>query len=245
MKMTINGKTTEYKDINDPLFAEILKEIISNTMWTMFHSIEPMYSLYMDVKYIVEHKIPGDIVECGVWKGGMIQLIALTLKKLGDESRKIYLYDTFEGLPEPSDCDKDWDGVPAHATWNKARQAGEKWGYGGTMEEVREIVFSTGYPEDKFVFSKGMVEETIPGLMPDQISILRLDTDFYSSTRHELIHLYPGLAVGGVLVIDDYGYFQGARKATDEYFAENKVKMLLNRINMSVHQGVKIEPLLQ
>ena len=241
MEVEINGELLEYKDINDSVFVDILKTCFTNCMSVQFRWIEPMYGLYTNIKYIVEHDIPGDIVECGVWRGGMMQLAALTLKHLGDESRNLYLYDTFDGMPEPEDHDLNWDGLSAKSTWQTFTDAGKKWGFGGTLEQVRSTMLSTEYPQDKLVFVQGMVEDTIPGTIPETISILRLDTDLYSSTRHELVELYPKLSVGGVLVIDDYGYYQGARKATDEYMAQNKVKMLLNRIHTSVHQGVKIE----
>ena len=241
MEFEINGQVTEYKDIVDTEFGEILRRCYSNCMSVQFRWLEPLYCLYTDIKYIVEHNIPGDIVECGVWRGGMMQLAALALQHFGDESRKIYLYDTYEGMPEPGKQDINWDGLSAKPTWDKHTAEGKKWGYGGSIEQVRETLLSTEYPEDKLVFVKGLVEETIPEIAPEAISILRLDTDFYSSTRHELVELYPRLSIGGVLIIDDYGYYQGSRKATDEYLAENKIKILLNRTHTSVYQGVKIE----
>ena len=241
MKISVAGKVTEYKDISDPVFEDILRITGPNNMWTSFHSIEPLYTMYQNIRYIVEHQIPGAIVECGVWKGGMMQLAALTLQHLGDETRELYLFDTFDGLPEPGEKDVDWDGNSAHATWVKRNQAGEKWGYGGTVTQVRTVMESTNYPVAKLRYAEGMVEDTIPDQAPEQIAVLRLDTDFYSSTLHELTHLYPVLSIGGVLIVDDYGYYRGAREATDEYFQKNKAKMLLTRVNMSVHQGVKIE----
>jgi O-methyltransferase len=85
---------------------------------------------------------------------------------------------------------------------------------------------------------KGKVEDTIPANIPERIALLRLDTDFYRSTRHELEHLYPRLERGGVLIIDDYGAYVGARQATDEYFASRP--FLLNRIDEHVRCGVKL-----
>ena len=88
---------------------------------------------------------------------------------------------------------------------------------------------------------QGLVEETIPKLIPQCISLLRLDTDFYESTKHELQELFPLLSIGGILIIDDYGYYKGSRKATDDYLMKNNVKILLNRINTTVYQGIKKE----
>lgn len=242
MRYTIGDKTTEHMDINDTVFEGIFKIAAVNSMWTHYHSIEPLYTMYKNLQYIVEHKIPGDIVECGVWRGGMMQLTALTLKHLGDESRKLYLYDTYDGMPEPEQRDLSVDGGSAHAAWQQHKSQGEKWGFGGQLEEVRERILATGYPEQQCVFVKGMVENTIPDHSPaSDIAILRLDTDLYSSTRHELEQLYPKLSQGGVLIVDDYGYFQGAREATDEYFSKHNSRILLTRINMSVHQAIKLD----
>jgi O-methyltransferase len=104
---------------------------------------------------------------------------------------------------------------------------------------MRRVVNTAGYPEDKFVFVKGMVEDALPATRPDAIAILWLGTDLYDSTPHELIHLYPRLSVGGILLIDDHGLFLGARTATDQYFAKNNVPVFLSRINESVRLLVK------
>lgn len=241
MKLIINGKTIEYIDINDPVFISLLEKCGHNCMWYYFNSIEPMYTMYTNLQYIVKNGIPGDIVECGVWRGGMMQLAALTLAHLGDISRKLYLYDTFDGMPEPEERDISCDGGSAHAAWKNARDEGKKWGLGGSRALVKGLLLSTGYPKDKMFFVEGMVEDTIPTTLPEKdIAILRLDTDLYKSTRHELEYLYPRLVAGGILIVDDYGYYRGAREATDEYFAEKKIPMLLTRVNMSVHQGVKL-----
>ena len=150
---------------------------------------------------------------------------ALTLLENKDTSRNLYLYDTFEGMTKPG----DQDGEAEKKEWQEKSTGidSSTWCYAGE-DEVKQYVLSTGYPSDQFNFIKGKVEDTIPDSMPDQIALLRLDTDWYASTKHELIHLYPILQSGGVLIIDDYGAWKGARHATDEYF-ENKV--LLQRID--------------
>jgi hypothetical protein len=213
---------------------------MNNIMASGFGSFETIYAAYNNVKYIVENKIPGDIVECGVWRGGITQLAALTMIHLKDTSRKIYLYDTFEGMPKPEDEDLDWDGNRALDTWRTITLKGEKWGFGGDINSVNQLMLSTKYPKEKIIITKGKVENTIPNVIPKKISLLRLDTDFYKSTLHELNHLFPILVLGGILVIDDYGYYLGSRKATDEYFKKNKIKMLLSRINnLGGREGVK------
>src|SRR5262249_52452971 len=108
------------------------------------------------------------------------------------------------------------------------------------LEAVRRVMLGTGYDERKLVFVKGKVEDTVPGQAPAQIALLRLDTDWYESTRHELAHLFPRPAPGGVLIIDDYGHWQGARKAADEYFEAQRIAILLNRIDFSARIAVKL-----
>jgi hypothetical protein len=108
-----------------------------------------------------------------------------------------------------------------------------------TIDEVREAVLSVGYPRERIHFVEGPVEETLPSQAPNEIALLRLDTDWYSSTKHELVHLYPCLAKGGVLILDDYGYWQGARRAVDEYLAEEDVPLLLNRIDNTARIAVR------
>ena len=108
-----------------------------------------------------------------------------------------------------------------------------------TLDNVKNSMGSTGYPQDKMIFVEGAVEDTIPGDIPDEIALLRLDTDFYKSTYHELSHLFPKLSPNGVLIIDDYGYWKGSREATDQYFTENNIEILLHRIDPSCRVAVK------
>jgi len=194
---------------------------------------ERVFSLRRAVEYVVENDIPGDLVECGVWKGGSSMVMALTLLRLDDVSRGVCLYDTFEkGWPKGSEEDVTVDGVRAHDFYVQALARGETEDtLFAKFHAVREAMTSTGYPADKVHMIKGRVEETIPDQAPDTIALLRLDTDWYESTKHELVHLYPRLSVGGPLIIDDYAYFEGARKATDEYFTEHEVSMLLHRLD--------------
>ena len=117
--------------------------------------------------------------------------------------------------------------------------SGRVWAY-GSLDEVRRNLGSTGYPDQYISFIEGKVEDTIPTNVPDRISLLRLDTDWYESTRHELQHLYPRLSPGGVLIIDDYGQWAGARKAVDEYVEDKKLKILLHRIDYTGRIAVKL-----
>lgn len=201
---------------------------------------ERVFALLESVEYIVKHNIPGDIVECGVGRGGSMMAVAQTLKNIG-ASRKIYLFDTFEGMTEPTDVDKDFRGKSASEIFRKEyKNTDNNWCL-SSLDEVKRNLWDTGYDKNQIVFVKGKVEDTIPAYAPDQISLLRLDTDWYESTYHELVHLYSRLSVGGVLIIDDYGHWEGAKKAVDQFIDENQLKVLLNRIDYTGRICVKIE----
>ena len=156
-------------------------------------------------------------------------------------SRKLWLYDTFEGMSAPTDTDIDFLGNDAQQLLNQQQPEDPQsvWCLSG-LDDVRKNVGSTGYSDQQIEFVAGKVEETLPSRIPEQIALLRLDTDWYESTMHELIHLFPRLVVGGVIIIDDYGHWQGCRRAVDEYFANNNVQLLLNRIDYTARIGVKI-----
>jgi hypothetical protein len=202
-------------------------------------SIERMYALYAAIKHLVRFDVPGDVVECGVWRGGSSMLAALTLDAVGDRQRSIHLYDTFAGMSEPEGRDRSTYGESAVTTWEDHRAGAiNEWAY-SPLEEVRRNMLSTGFPAERLRFVQGKVEDTIPGTVPERISLLRLDTDWFSSTYHELQHLYPLLSPGGVLILDDYGYWAGARQATDRFMVESGVEMFLNRIDITGRIGVR------
>jgi hypothetical protein len=166
-----------------------------------------------------QRNIPGAVVECGVWRGGQIMAAALA----DDHERHYWLYDTFEGMQGVSEYDYRQG---KHATeslkWRKGGHEGRNW-CRADLEDVQANVW-TVLPQNRVHFIKGDVNQTLLSSdLPDQIAFLRLDTDFYLSTRTELEVLYPRLVSGGYLVIDDYHSWDGARKAVDEYFgSDNK-----------------------
>jgi hypothetical protein len=204
-------------------------------------SPERAYALIQAVRYVVSANVHGSIVECGVWQGGSMMAAAYALQALNRSDRDLYLFDTFEGMARPTDADVAYTGAAATAQFelSKTGKDSSEW-CRASMEDVRNNLLSTGYDKDRLKFIKGKVEDTIPDSAPNEISILRLDTDWYESTRHELVHLYPRLARGGVLIIDDYGYWQGCRKAVDEYFARQQEPILLNRIDHTARIAVKL-----
>jgi O-methyltransferase len=217
----------------EPEFLELYEQCHAETMT----SIERMYALWSATRYAIANGIPGDFVECGVWRGGSVMLIALTLQRLGDTSRTIWLYDTFAGMTAPHDADiQTMSGRPARELLDEDSESGPFRGI-APRPIVEANLARTGYPNLRFV--EGDVLTTIPSEAPPQIALLRLDTDWYASTRHELEQLYPRLAAGGVLIIDDYGYWSGSRKATDEYFASRGEHPLLHRIDYTGRMCVK------
>lgn len=220
----------------DPAFTDIYKLTRAFTMTQR----ERMYALYESVRYISDAKIPGDLVECGVWKGGSAMIMALTLAQSGDLTRALYLYDTYEGMSTPTKMDVDVLGNVAEETMKHYDRGNGRsgWCYSG-LDEVRSNLKRTGYPTDLMTFVKGKVEDTIPGTIPDRIALLRLDTDFYESTYHELCHLYPRLSSGGVLILDDYGHWKGCREAVDRYFAERGQTVLMHRIDYQARMTIK------
>lgn len=202
-------------------------------------SVERVIALIRAVHYVISNDLAGDFVECGVWRGGSMMAVALTLQALGVRDRNLFLYDTFAGMPEPSHQDMLYNGVPASEILQTSPQDSHVWAY-ASVEDVAANLFATGYPLEHIHIIQGKVEETIPQVIPTSICLLRLDTDWYESTKHELIHLYPRLAQHGVLIIDDYGHWQGAKQATDEYFSQTKPIPLLHRIDYTGRLMVKI-----
>lgn len=179
-----------------------------------------MFNAYQAACYISRNKVDGAIVECGVWRGGCMALMLATLVERGDTARDVYLYDTFEGMPPPTKEDKhSYDGKAANDLYKQYEARSEKWAY-GSLDDVQSIIAQTKYPADKIKFVRGKVEDTIPATIPQTISLLRLDTDWYASTKHEMEQLYPRLTTGGVLIVDDYGVWTGSGQAVDEYFAK-------------------------
>lgn len=193
------------------------------------------------VGYVTANQIPGAIVECGVWRGGSTMAALLTFMNLSDTSREVFLFDTFEGMSAPTAKDVMFDGTSAESLLENSDRKEEEanyWCYAG-VESVRQNVLKTGYPAAKLHFVKGKVEDTLPAGAPGQIALLRLDTDWYESTKHEMEHLYPRLANNGVLIIDDYGHWKGARQAVDEYFTAQGFRPLLSRLDYTGRMMIK------
>jgi O-methyltransferase len=233
-----------YELTRTDLLPEHIPDVTENE-WRIYKQVRPYTMLSLErilaniraVEHVVNNRISGDIVECGVWRGGSSMAMALAV---ADQSRNFWMFDTYSGMTEATDADFSNTGIKASVELAAARKrevATESHLIAfASLEDVKRNLQLTGYPSERIRFIQGPVEETIPRECPEKIAILRLDTDWYESTRHELEHLYPRLAPGGLLILDDYGYWQGARKAVDEYFAG---KLFLSRIDFTGRIAVK------
>ena len=221
-----------------PDFSESEIKILEAVYPYTLTTYERIISLIRTIDYISESNLVGDIVECGVWKGGSMMAVALALTRNKQTHRVLHLFDTFDGMPPPTDLDKDFLGNSAARQMEIQNKDASIWAR-AQLDEVTENMNSTAYPRENLRFVKGKVEDTLPAKAPDSIALLRLDTDWYESTKHELDHLFPRLVPGGVLIVDDYGHWQGARKAVDEYVKMHRLRILLCRIDMAARIAIK------
>jgi hypothetical protein len=194
-------------------------------------SIERISELYYSLEYIRVNNIDGDVVECGVWKGGNILGIMdyLHHHKI---NKNIWLFDTFEGMTDPEENDIDLNNnhasnmlhIPVVLAYSP-------------IDEVKENLSKSNFNKENLIFVIGDVSETLinKNNIPEKISLLRLDTDWYKSTKDELNYLYPKLENKGVLIVDDYGHWKGSKQAVDEYFYNKNV--LIQKID---YTGIKI-----
>lgn len=228
----------------ESIFDAEERRIIGDVRRFTMVSEERLVSIMDAVKYLIAREIPGALVECGVWRGGSILTMIKTLQQLGVDDRDIYLYDTFDGMTEPGSEDTSPFEQPAVKTWRETPAGVRPWDWAFApdvfdLDLVRETVLGSGYPSQRIHFVPGKVEDTLPAHAPSEIALARLDTDWYESTLHELRHLYPRLPVGGVLIIDDVGHWEGARRAVDEFFSNESRPIFLSRTDYSARIGVK------
>ena len=213
----------------ESVIAEASSEenLIMNTC--LKYSMNPkirMWTLIQSIKYLIKNNIDGDIVETGVFKGGNLILSQKILDLYSpDSKKKIYGYDTFEGMTEPGENDRDIFGENPINFWQKSKEQNyNKWCY-SSIEEVRKNFIRETSNETFLKLIKGQVEKTLldEKNLPDKISLLRLDTDWYESSKIELEILYPRLVKSGILIIDDYGHWKGVKKSVDEYFLNKNI----------------------
>ncbi len=228
-----NGYPVDFSDEEIALVRKVAPytKTTPERLWALVHAVE----------YIESRGIEGAIVECGVWRGGSMMAAAEALLKTGYTGRDLYLFDTYTGMVAPSEHDVSHKGITATEKFEKRKTGDDSsdWCL-ASREEVGANMKSTGYPDERVHLVEGKVEDTIPAEAPERIALLRLDTDWYESTKHEMETLYPRLVPGGILILDDYGDWAGSRKAVDEYFANGVEPPLLNRIDDSARIAVKV-----
>jgi hypothetical protein len=179
-----------------------------------------LHGLYRAVRYVVRQDIAGDIVECWSARGGSAALMALTLRRLGSQ-RKLWLFDTFEGLPAPTAQDPDFE-LAELLTGTCV----------GTLGEVRGL-FNRLDVAENVAFVKGLFQDTLLTAPIQQIAVLHVDGDWYESVKVCLDSFYDKVVAGGVIQLDDYGYWKGARKAVDEFLERRKIQAPLERLDYS------------
>jgi hypothetical protein len=193
------------------------------------------------VRYVTDARIEGDIVECGVWRGGRMLAAAKTLVQRSDTSRAIWLYDTFEAMSDRTDPGR-----------RAAREATTRAPLLARLQEhdraavglppVQRTMSLSGYPQENMRFVVGPVEDTIPRTLPRSIALLRIESDSYQATWHELEHLLPRMSAGAVLMVDDHPQDHGARQALDEFIQATHTPILLHRIDDAARIGVLTAP---
>ena len=200
-------------------FADLFRRVRSYTMC----SGARLHGLYRAVHHIESNKIPGDVVECGVARGGSAALMALALKNLGSD-KTVWLFDTFEGIPAATTDDPDYEIASLYTG-----------AFRGELEELRGTFKKLGIL-DKFQFVQGRFEETLPQAKVGPIALLHIDGDWYSSVKACLDNLYDRVSPGGIIQLDDYGFWQGAEKATDEFLSKRNLPRELIKLDYSGRQ---------
>ena len=221
--------------------SPIDRDIVAAVRSFSMTSAERIWSLVQAVAYVEDEHIPGALVECGVWRGGSVMAMARKLVALGSCDRTIWLYDTFEGMTAPTANDVEATTGQLAEQLMASTEVGDGnnvWAY-ATQQDVIANLTTTGYEINQFKLVKGDVAQTLQTDVPESIAILRLDTDWYESTKVGLEILYPRLAIGGVCILDDYGHWVGARKAVDDYFAAVGHRPFMHPIDYSGRVFIK------
>lgn len=169
-------------------------------------SHERLQNVLTLVERVVNENIPGDLAEVGVWKGGLLMAMALKCKQLG-VTRTIHAYDTFSGMTPPGAEDIDLDGRPASSMLSSVKCE-------ASLTDVITAVNQVNYPS--IMYHVGDITKADVSRFPP-FALLRLDTDWYESTRFELAHMEPRVSLGGFIIVDDYGHWKGSRRAVDEF----------------------------
>lgn len=213
-----------------------------------------LVTLYQQVAYCEKYEIPGAFVECGVWKGGAAGIMALANQQTGKERRPLHLFDAFQEICEPDAAVdgeralrevKQFTGRSGHDKGTLQPLTGiyDSMGGAGTLEENRQLLENTiGYPADMLHYHKGWFQETLPTVHEKigPIAILRLDGDWYASTKICLDYLFDQVVTGGIVIIDDYGTYEGCRRAVDEFIEDEGIQAYLCSIDRDCRFFVKL-----
>jgi len=201
-------------------FQELYLQVRNFTML----SRERLYDFFVSVRHVARQGIQGDIVEVGCWGGGALAVALACLQSEYELTRKVWGFDTFEGHPEPSADELDVWGNSQLMRYRESLAKGEDW-CKVDIDQVRQNVKSVCASIERLNLVKGKAEESLRLESPEAVSVLRIDVDWYEPSLATLETLYPRLASGGVLIIDDYGHHSGSRKAFDEFFGSAAPKI--------------------
>jgi hypothetical protein len=228
----------EFTQRDREIAEHVVRQRLTMVSW------ERLFATITACKHAVAAGIDGDFVECGVWRGGNALAAKLIFESLGSD-KQVWLFDTFAGMSEPTDVDREaFTGVAARGSFEAQQRANRNEWCLASIEDARRNFEAAGADLSGVRLVRGDVAETLrdEANLPSAISVLRLDTDWYESTMAELRVLYPRISIGGSLLIDDFGFWEGARKAVEEYFAAipPHARPLLHYTDYTGRMGVKV-----
>jgi O-methyltransferase len=194
--------------------------------WPLFaHTMigmQRLSNLQACVEDVIQRGVPGDVIETGVWRGGACIFMRGILKAYGETQRRVWVADSFQGLPRPrNEVDKHDISGRLHAFRELAV----------TLDQVKANFSHYGLLDEQVQFLKGWFCDTLPEAPIERLAVARLDGDMYESTMDAIQALYPKLSVGGYLIVDDYSFIPACKKAVDDYRAEHGIKEPIESID--------------
>jgi Macrocin-O-methyltransferase (TylF) len=177
--------------------------------------IHRLDNLHFCVEDVLARKVPGDLMETGVWRGGAAILMRAILKVNGVTDRRVWCADSFEGLPPPDPAKYPMD---ANLTFNEFKELAV------SLEEVQTNFRRYNLLDEQVRFLKGWFRDTLPRAPVERLAVLRLDGDLYESTMDALTALYPKVSRGGYVIVDDYNDIPACRQAVQDYWQRNGIR---------------------
>lgn len=199
-----------------------LKNILLKEKFTMIGD-KRLNNIQFCVENVLKNNIAGDLIETGVWEGGATILMRAILKVNGDTNRKVWVADSFQGLPKPN-----ISLYPADVAWQKI---GELSYLSVSLDKVKSNFAHFGLLDSQVIFLKGWFKDSLPTAPIEKLAVLRLDGDLYESTIDALIHLYPKLSIGGYIIIDDYGHWPSCAQAINDYRKLHNIDDVMEKID--------------